>query len=72
MTEKPRRTISPLAEVEAETLEEGRAWTRRRLEEKLQRLADRQGAISPPQPAAPETLDRSAGDHHDRGWQGHD
>jgi hypothetical protein len=48
MTEKPRRAISPLAEVERETLEEGREWMRQRMERKLQRLADRQGAISPP------------------------
>ena len=67
MTEKTRRTISPLAQVEAETLEEGRAWTRQRLEQKLQRLADRQGAISPPQPAASETQDRSDADPDDGG-----
>lgn len=55
MSEKPKRAISPLAEVEMETLEEGREWTRRRLEKKLQRMADRQGAISPPQrPAVAE------------------
>jgi len=55
MSEKPRRAISPLAEAEMETLEEGREWMRRRLEKKLQRLADRQGAISPPQrPAVAE------------------
>lgn len=52
MSEKPKRAISPLAEVEMDTLEEGREWTRRRLEKKLQRLADSQGAISPPQPPA--------------------
>ena len=48
MSEKRKRAISPLAEVEMETLEEGREWTRKRLEKRLQRLADRQGAISPP------------------------
>ena len=52
MSEKPKRAVSPLAEVELETLEEGREWTRKRLERKLQRLADSQGAISPPQPPA--------------------
>jgi hypothetical protein len=48
MTSEPRRAVSPLAEVELETLEEGRQWTRQRLEKKLQRLAERQGATSPP------------------------
>ena len=43
-----QRAVSPLAEAERETLEEGREWTRKRLEKKLQRLADSQGAISPP------------------------
>jgi hypothetical protein len=52
MKSKQRRAVSPLAEVELETLDEGREWTRKRLEKKLQRLADRQGAISPPQPPA--------------------
>jgi hypothetical protein len=37
-----------LAEVEMETLEEGREWMRQRMERKLQRLADCQGAIPPP------------------------
>ncbi len=47
--EKERFAVSPLAEVERETLEEGREWTRRRLEEKLQTIADKQGDLSPPQ-----------------------
>jgi hypothetical protein len=51
-----------LAEVELETLEEGREWTRKRLEKKLQRLADRQGAISPPQPPAVEGGQETAAD----------
>ena len=65
MSEKPRRAISPLAEVEMETLEEGREWTRRRLERKLQRLADSQGAVSPPQPPSVAQGDASADDDHD-------
>lgn len=32
-----------------EVLAEGREWTRRRLEEKLQQEADRHGGIFPPQ-----------------------
>jgi hypothetical protein len=67
MTSKPRRAISPLAEVEMETLEEGREWMRQRLEKKLQRLADSQGAISPPQSPAAETGDVSGDDDHDDG-----
>lgn len=42
-----KKHVSPLAEVELETLEEGREWTRRRLERKLQKMAQSQGAISP-------------------------
>jgi hypothetical protein len=65
MSEKPRRAISPLAEVEMETLEEGREWTRRRLERKLQRLADSQGAVSPPQSPSVAQGDESRDDDHD-------
>ena len=68
MVEKPRRAISPLAEVEMETLAEGREWTRKRLEKKLQRLADAQGAISPPQRSAVEEAVRTGDhDHNDGG-----
>jgi len=54
MKKKPQRAISPLAEAEMEVLEEGREWLRKRLERKLQRLADRQWAISRPQRSSPE------------------
>jgi len=57
-----QRAVSPLAEAERETLEEGREWTRKRLEKKLQRLADRQGAISPPQRPAVERGQETAAD----------
>ena len=40
-----------LREIELEVLEEGREWTRRRLEQRLQEEADRQGGVFPPQPA---------------------
>lgn len=54
MTNQPKpNTIPSLYEVEMETLAEGREWMRRRLEQKLQKLAEQQGAISPPQ--RPET-----------------
>jgi len=68
MTEKPKRAVSPLAEVELETVEEGREWTRKRLEKKLQRLAESQGAISPPQRSAVEEGLRTGDhDHNDGG-----
>jgi hypothetical protein len=62
MESKPKRVVSPLAEVELETLEEGQEWTRKRLEKKLQRRADRQGAISPPQPPAVDGGQEAVGD----------
>jgi len=40
-----------LREIELEVLEEGREWTRRRLEQRLQEEADRQGGDFSPQPA---------------------
>jgi len=49
-----KRNISPLAEAELEVLEEGQRWMRRRLEKKLQRLAERQGAVSHPKQRAAE------------------
>lgn len=65
MREKPRRAVSPLAEVERETLEEGREWMRQRLEKKLQRLAEEQGAISPPQRGEAERRGMAGDDDHD-------
>ena len=38
-----------LRDIELEVLEEGREWTRRRLEQKLQEEANRQGGVFPPQ-----------------------
>ena len=37
-----------LAEIEQEVVAESREWGRRRLAERLQELADRQGEVSPP------------------------
>jgi hypothetical protein len=48
-SENQARTRS-LREIELEVEAEGREWTRRRLEEKLQQEADRDGGIFPPQP----------------------
>ena len=47
--EKEVRTRS-LREIELEVEAEGREWMRRRLEERLQKEADRDGAVFPPQP----------------------
>src|SRR5579872_3221882 len=40
-----------LRDLEEETLEEGREWTRQRLEKKLQREVARHGEVFPPQPS---------------------
>ncbi len=39
-----------LAEMEREVLAEGQEWMRKRLEEKMRRLAEKEGGIFPPQP----------------------
>ncbi len=43
----------PLREIEMEVEAEGREWTRRRLQQRLQEEADRHGEIFPPQRPAP-------------------
>jgi hypothetical protein len=43
-----------LLEIELEVLTEGREWTRKRLQERLQQEADRHGGVFPPQ--RPESL----------------
>lgn len=48
----PQSPFPSLAQIEAEVLEEGREWTRRRLQQKLQEHADRTGRVFPPQPTA--------------------
>jgi hypothetical protein len=52
--DKPKPQVSLLGQMEMEVLEEGREWMRRRLEEKLHKLIEEQGAISPPQRNAAE------------------
>jgi hypothetical protein len=42
---------SPLAEVELAVMEEGREWVRQETRKRLQRLADREGKVSPPSAA---------------------
>ena len=49
MSDQAERKLS-LREIEMEVETEGREWMRRRLEERLQREADRDNAVFPPQP----------------------
>jgi hypothetical protein len=51
----PERSVRTLAQIEAEVMAEGREWTRQRLEKELQRLADEQGEVFPPQRAAADS-----------------
>ena len=41
--------VRSLREIEMEVLEEGREWTRRRLEQRLQEEANRHGGVFPPE-----------------------
>jgi hypothetical protein len=47
-TEQPRPR--PLREIELEVMAEGREWTRKRLQQRLQEEADRHGGVFPPEP----------------------
>ena len=49
MSDQSQRKSS-LREIELEVEAEGREWMRQRLEEKLQREANRENAVFPPQP----------------------
>jgi hypothetical protein len=49
MSDQPQRKRT-LREIELEVEAEGRDWMRQRLEEKLQKEAERDGAVFPPQP----------------------
>ena len=68
MSDQARRKRT-LREIEQEVEAEGREWMRQRLEEKLQKEAERDGAVFPPQPkkgaaSAPQgaaVKDRSGG-----------
>jgi hypothetical protein len=65
-TEQPGRARS-LREIELEVEAEGREWTRRRLQQRLQEEAERHGGIFPPQrspahpPAPPSDADAQRG-----------
>jgi hypothetical protein len=61
---QPKRS---LREIELEVEAEGREWTRRRLEERLQQEADRDGKVFPPQRSrSPASADRMDGVKHRR------
>lgn len=64
--QKPTRS---LRDIEMEVLEEGREWTRRRLEQRLQEEANRHGGVFPPQPkkGAPPQVPRDAPAQRRRG-----
>ena len=68
MSDQAQRNRS-LREIELEVEAEGREWTRRRLEERLQQEADRDGKVFPPQrakrPASSERMDEAK--HRRRG-----
>ena len=47
-----KRELSLLHQMEREVLAEGQEWMKKRMQERLQELADRDGEVSPPQPPA--------------------
>jgi hypothetical protein len=48
---KPEQTLPrSLREIEMEVMAEGREWTRKRLQQRLQEEADRHGGVFPPEP----------------------
>ena len=49
MNKKPAGPRS-LREIETEVMAEGREWTRRRLQQRLQEEADQHGGVFPPKP----------------------
>lgn len=48
-----------LAQIEAEVIAEGREWTWKRLETRLQQLADTHGEVFPPKPTPVEASARA-------------
>jgi hypothetical protein len=51
--DRPKAAFS-FRQMEEETLEEAKEWGRRRLQDKLNKLVEEQGAISPPERPAAE------------------
>ncbi|MSU59444.1 MAG: hypothetical protein EXS35_14945 [Pedosphaera sp.] len=66
---KDLKPLPSLAEVEREVLAECREWGRRRLEQRLQQLADQTGEVFPPAPTQtppPDSAQRSGVGETDR------
>ena len=61
--ERPRS----LREIEREVMAEGREWTRKRLQQRLQEEADRHGGVFPPQSAAGGASASASDANADRG-----
>ncbi len=61
MKRETKRMLS-LKELEAQVLEEGREWTRQRLEKRLQEQAREAGALFPPPPETGSPADPQHGD----------
>jgi hypothetical protein len=55
----PETTEPLLAQIEAEVMAEGRDWTRKRLETRLQELADTHGEVFPPKPKSADSSARA-------------
>ena len=51
------KAFPSLAEIEREVMTECREWGRQRLEERLQKLADEQGEVFPPQATSAAKVD---------------
>ena len=64
----PEESVLSLVQIEAEVMVEGREWTQKRLQARLQQLADAQGEVFPPKPAAADPSARvSVSPGHGRG-----
>jgi hypothetical protein len=59
-----------LREIEMEVLAEGREWTRKRLEERLQEEANRGGGVFPPKQREGEASAKKGDASKDRGRNG--
>lgn len=55
----PEETVPSLAQIEAEVMAEGREWTRKRMEARLQQLADTHGEVFPPKRKAADSSART-------------
>ena len=70
--DREKKRLSPLAEVELEALEAGREWIRNRIEKNLQKLADEQGDVSPPEQSTASLLSPDENSPDDKRWKSAD